>query len=277
MQPLVFYDIASGPPVTFYAPNPSKARMALNFTGAPYTTQWVELPDIAAVRKSIHAAPVRKFADGTDFYTLPVLVDPNNGSVVGDSFDIAQYLELNYPGSSGSLFPDGVKLNDYRSPFADLPILVPLTAEREAANDKWTEYARFNMHVDATFTIFSQLSAAGMPFNPATAEQTKAEFARRAGVKSWDDIMVHGEARVKLMEQFNVGVETLADMYKRDAARGGPFLLGEMPCYGDFIVGGWLRMFSICLPSEEWEQVKDWWDGVFGKLHDALQRYQEAK
>ena len=281
-MPLLFYDIASGPPVTFYAPNPTKARLALNFTGVPYSTQWVELPDIPSVRKSIRAAPVRTFADGSDYHTLPALVDPNTGSVVGDSFDIAQYLERNYARGSGppghcSLFPDGVKLDDYASPFEDTAVFAPLSAERDAALDKWAEYARFNSRVDATFSAFVLLMCEGIPFNPATAEQSKAEFVRRAGVASWGDLVVHGEARETLLAQFRAGTETLADMFARDDAHGGPFLQGERPCYGDIIVGGWLRFASVTLPAEEWEEVNSWWGGAFGRLHDALQPYSEAK
>lgn len=47
-------------------------------------------------------------------------------------------------------------------------------------------------------------------------------------------------------------------------------ILGDKPCYADFIVGGWLRMFSVCLPREEWEEVSGWHGGVFGKLFDGL-------
>ncbi|KAJ7812985.1 hypothetical protein B0H14DRAFT_2523175 [Mycena olivaceomarginata] len=36
---LVFYDIATHPQHTPYAPNPCKTRYALNFTKAPYRTE----------------------------------------------------------------------------------------------------------------------------------------------------------------------------------------------------------------------------------------------
>lgn len=34
----------------------------------------------------------RKFADGTDLYTLPVMQDTATGSTVADSFEIAIYV-----------------------------------------------------------------------------------------------------------------------------------------------------------------------------------------
>ncbi|KAL4071673.1 hypothetical protein V8B97DRAFT_1961661, partial [Scleroderma yunnanense] len=46
--------------------------------------------------KEIGATPA-KHPDGSDFYTLPVLRDPNTGAVITDSWDIAVYLENTYP------------------------------------------------------------------------------------------------------------------------------------------------------------------------------------
>ena len=107
-SPIVFYDIAMRPPVekNCCSPNPWKTRLALNFKGLPYSTSWVALPDIAKVRSSLKVPPCRKFADGTDFFTLPVIEDPATDSLVGDSFDIAVYLQNTYPNSgAGDLFP----------------------------------------------------------------------------------------------------------------------------------------------------------------------------
>jgi glutathione S-transferase len=51
----------------------------------------------------------------------------------------------------------------------------------------------------------------------------------------------------------------------------GPYLEGEKANYADLIVGGWLNMLYACLPEEEWKEFKTWHNGVFGRLHDALQ------
>jgi hypothetical protein len=78
MTELIFYDISS-PLARSYAPNPSKSRFALSFKGVPFRTTWVDILDIAAVRQGLGCAAVRRFEDGSPFYTLPMLQDPASG------------------------------------------------------------------------------------------------------------------------------------------------------------------------------------------------------
>lgn len=92
----------------------------MNYKGLSYKTVWVEYPDIgkawsdpprlftggtdtdpaartAALAKKIGAKPTAT-VDGEPLYTVPIIHDPNTGSVVADSFYIAQYLDKQYPG-----------------------------------------------------------------------------------------------------------------------------------------------------------------------------------
>ncbi|KAK2029072.1 hypothetical protein LX32DRAFT_639447 [Colletotrichum zoysiae] len=271
-SPIVFYDIATRPPVekTCCSPNPWKTRLALNFKGLPYSTTWVALPDASKVRRSLKVPPCRKFADGADFFTLPIIEDPATGSLVGDSFDIAVYLHETYPGSgAGDLFPPQASL-DYE--FEHAEILVPLSSCRGGA---FPEYARFNMNVDAAFTMHVQLTVDGFPFDPATEQAAKAEFVRRAGVSSFDDFALVGERRERTKASFRDTLGGLAELFQRDP--GGPFLLGTKASYADLTVGAWLRMMRATLPDSEWEEVRSWHKGVFGQLHDALEVYAEVK
>jgi len=268
---MVFYDIAMRAPVTATccATNPWKSRYALNFKGVPYLTSWVQLPDIAKVRRDIGVPACRKFADGTDFSTLPILVDPTTNSTIGDSFDIAVYLQRTYPDSgAGDLFPP--QTLDFV--WHDLAVKVPLSERGDTA---FSEYAQFNTNVDAAFSAHVPLMVNGLPLDPATAETTKAEFVRRAGVASWDDLTVQGEKREKLKNSFCVMLGRLAELYKRE--NSGPFLLGEQASYADLIVGGWVRMMRVTLPETEWEEARNWHGGVFGRLYNALERYAEVK
>lgn len=242
--------------------------MALNFKKVPYSTTWVPLPEVSKVRTNLGVPACRKFADGTDFYTLPIINDTITSTLVGDSFDIAVYLQKTYPNAgAGELFPPQTLDYVFKS-----DILIPLT---ECRSDDYPEYAKFNMNVDAAFTTHVQLTMQEFPLDPATAEITKAEFARRAGVSSWDDLMVAGEAREKVKDSFRETLGGLAKLFLRDTS--GPFLLGTRPSYADLIVGGWLRMMSVCLPKSEWEELRSWHGGIFGQLHDALEVYAEMK
>lgn len=120
-----------------------------------------------------------------------------------------------------------------------------------------------------------QLAVQNIPFDPATAEITKAEFVRRAGVSCWEDFTLVGEEREKVKTSLRNTLGELAKLFLRDTS--GPFLLGTRASYADFIVGGWLRMMWGTLPASEWKELRSWHEGAFGRLHDALQVYAEVK
>ncbi|KAJ7196655.1 hypothetical protein GGX14DRAFT_473135 [Mycena pura] len=282
---LVLYDIATHPQHTPYAPNPCKSRYALNFTKAPYRTEWVEIPDINAVRTALCCPATRKFRDGSDYHTLPMLQDTSPGAelILGDSLDIACYLAPRAAAwGGGALFPvDSTRHGlDYSSPHLQAAMsFVPLSA-REAASPDLADYAHFNTHVDATFTTFVGLTTQNMAraFPPASAARTKALFAQRAGVPAWDDLtafLADAEKRAGLFRAFETGIAGLAKLY---AQKEGPFLEGQTPSYADLVVGGWLMIFSQFLEPEEWAEFCTWHGGVFGRLHDVLQKqYWEVR
>jgi glutathione S-transferase len=266
---IVLYDVAFASPHedNTCAPNPWKARYALNFKGLAYSTRWVQMHEISTVRRGLGIPACRQFADGTDFYTLPMVTDAAAGAKLGDSFDIACWLEQTYPGSgAGDLFPP--QPLDYRCPM-DTPSAVPLSAP----SGERADYARFNAEVDMAFTLHVQLTAQGMRWDPEHEAAIQAEFLRRMpGPKmSWDDIVViEPAARAKLIASLRDTLKDLAAMLQRDAA--GPFILGGRPSYADIIIGGWLRDYSKTLPGAEWDELRSWYDGAFGRLHDELQR-----
>ncbi|KAM3452603.1 hypothetical protein MY3296_004341 [Beauveria thailandica] len=271
-QRIMLYDIAQKPPVeeSCCAPNPWKARFALNFKQLPYVTTWVGMLDISRVRRSLGAPACRKFADGGDFYTLPVVQDPATDATVGDSYDIAVYLETQYPGAGGgNLFPEQA-LEFAFEPTVDFPTL--LTLPRDA---RYPQYGRFNLSVDTLFTTFTSLIAGGMPLDPATADEVKAEFARRAGVDPGQQFTLQGAARQATLDGFGKALGDLAKLYAENA--DGPFVLGQQVSYADFIVGAWLRLFFVAMPRGEWEQFRTWHNGTFGRLHDALDAYAQIQ
>lgn len=170
---------------------------------------------------------------------------------MGDSFDIALHLsnkQSSIDGGRPPLFP---------------PNSISL-------------HRTFNAHVDALFS-FKGVPLAGyyMPMDPATAETTRADMARRFGLSSWEDLKIpegSEERRTKLAAfEAALGSELAVWFVRRDE---GPFLEGRTLMYADLIVGGWLQMMRNCLP--EWEELREWHGGLWGRLHDALDEWAEA-
>ncbi|KAI0535027.1 hypothetical protein GGR58DRAFT_26154 [Xylaria digitata] len=238
-DPILFYDIASGPPVHPYSPNPWKTRYALNFKGAKFVTKWVELPDIPATRQSLGLDAVRFYSDGEPYATLPIIKDLSTNTIIGDSFDIAVYLDKQYP--NGPLL--------FRYPIG--------------------LYEAFNTHINSIFPTGGMLFSEGLPLNPATAEQTKAKFCKQWGKSSWDEFIVRGEERRKVLDAFQVALGEVAKYFRFS---DGPFIGGQEPDYADIIIGGWLMMLSQVV--SEWEEIRTWHGGVWGKLHDGLEPYR---
>ncbi|USW53099.1 Putative glutathione S-transferase, Thioredoxin-like superfamily [Septoria linicola] len=266
---LTFYDIASALPSRTFAANPWKTRLALNYKGIPYKTRWVQMPDITAVREQLGVPANRTHADGTPYHTLPVVEDHSTGKIVGDTFEIAQYLDNTYPS------PDGKNL--FR------PLSTGLTAAH-------------NAHIDGIFTKFAILCSR-MPFDPSVQDEVTAIFAKRATTMAVD--MNFGEEQRKAMiGSFEAALGELAKSYRHTGGttdyfwlpkgteeaqkqRGrqevGPFLDGKDPVYADFIVGSWLKMFEASMPEADWQDVRSWHGGLWGRIVDALKPWSEMK
>lgn len=262
-EPIIFYDIASAPPLRTFAPNPWKTRLALNFKGVPYITQWTEMPDIADLRKKLGVPANRTLPDGTDYHTLPVIQDQANKQIIGDSFEIALYLDKAYP----------------QNP----TLIVPGTTGLTAA---------FNAQVDGVFTRFVAL-ADQMPFDPRVQEKVNTMFAGRFNVKSLDDMKMKEDARSAMLLAFEAALGELAKAYRHTggttdyiwrmsgtapeaAQRGkgesdvGPWLDGDQPVYADIVVGAWLKMLEATMRASEWALVRTWQNGLWARIIDAL-------
>ena len=110
----------------------------------------------------------------------------------------------------------------------------------------------FNTLVDTLFTQHVVLFIHGIPLNPATAKASKATFCERAGVDDWEKLTVHGEERVKMLEDFKKALGELAELYRKNTE--GPFLEGATLSYADLIVGAWLSFVKAT--SKEWEDIQ---------------------
>lgn len=266
---IVFYDIASGPPVRTFAPNPWKTRYALNFKKVAYRTEAVDMPNIASVREKLGVPANRTLPDGSAYHTLPLIHDLSTGEMIGDTFEIALYLDKTYP-SEKQLFRPGT---------------VGLTAA-------------FNARADELFTKHVALSS-NMPFPEESKAEINGIFARRFGLTNLDDMKMSDEAREALFVGFENALGEFAKAYKHTGgttdtvwrATGtavaqaqkqgrtevGPYLDGDEPAYADLIVGAWLAMSAECMSAEDWARVRSWHDGLWGRIHDALEPLREMR
>ncbi|WPG98797.1 Hypothetical protein R9X50_00159300 [Acrodontium crateriforme] len=268
--PIVFYDIASAKPLRTFAPNPWKTRLALNLKGIPYRTEWIDMPDIHDVREKLGVPANRTHADGTPYHTLPVIHDPSTNAIVGDTFEIALYLDKQYPDRPTLIQPSAIGLT-----------------------------AAFNAQIDGIFTKYVTL-ANQMPFDPAIAEKIGAIFAKRAGAASLKDMQItSGAQREEQMVAFEAALGELSKAYwhtggttdyfwkatdpkqaqrpPENRKQAGPFLDGDHPTYADCIVGAWLKMLEASMPSEDWARVRLWQGGLWARIVDGLGNLSEIK
>jgi glutathione S-transferase len=267
---ITFYDIASKPPSRTFAPNPWKTRFALNYKGLPYQTQWVDMPDITALRENLGVPANRTLPNGKPFHTLPVINDPSTGKLLGDTFEIALYLD--------SAYPEAPKL--FRSHATGLT-------------------AAFNAHVDGLFTKYAILNDQ-MPFDPRCLDKVMAMFTKRAESMSVD-LQLNSDQREKMFLSFEADLGELAKAYRHtggttdyfwrtggtqqeqsqrppaDREQAGPFLDGNEPAYADFIVGAWLKAIEASMKPEDWQRLRSWQDGLWGRVVDALDKWSEIK
>lgn len=91
---VTLFDLPSRDPCKTWSFNPWKTRLYLNYKNIPYTTKWVNYPDIPATLSS-HVTP---HLDGTAIkpYTIPAVILPD-GTYLQESLAIAKKLNELYP------------------------------------------------------------------------------------------------------------------------------------------------------------------------------------
>jgi len=97
MDRVILYDILSKKTNFCWSPNTWKARLALTYKDVPFTTEWISYPDIKTTFPHL-STPDKPLV------TLPI-IKTQNGELICDSWNIAEYLEQTYPASTNnSLF-----------------------------------------------------------------------------------------------------------------------------------------------------------------------------
>ncbi|OBZ86042.1 Beta-etherase [Choanephora cucurbitarum] len=111
-----------GLPKTVFSCNTLKTRIALNLKGLPFETKWL---DFATVKEVIPT--LTKQNPELKRPTVPVIVDSISGQdkVIQDSYDIAVYLEKQYP-NTPSLFHNNPGVHRFFQQYCESVLLLPL-------------------------------------------------------------------------------------------------------------------------------------------------------
>lgn len=73
------------------------------------------------------------------------------------------------------------------------------------------------------------------------------------------------------MIKFKDSLVDVAKCYEYNG--GGPWLYGNQLSHADFIIGGWLKFYENGIRPEEFQELKSWYGGLLGRIHDALKPY----
>ncbi|KAJ7321016.1 hypothetical protein DFH08DRAFT_889794 [Mycena albidolilacea] len=241
---IVFYDIPSTLPNCCWSPNLWKSRYALNFKGIPYTTVWLEYPEIEEKCKEIGASPTRNKPDGRPHYTLPMIHDLATGAVISDSAKIAAYLDATYP---------------------DKPMLMPAgTAGLHRAFE------------DAAHALISPIYPYGLPAAHKNLNPVSAEYFRRTREVAWgktlEDLTPKGDEDAVEWKKLKDGFGKL-DEWIRVNGPESPYFMGDTPCYADLWTAAYVMWIRLVLPGK-WEEVKSWHEGRWAKLLKGLEEYE---
>ncbi|KAH9865450.1 hypothetical protein J1614_009034 [Plenodomus biglobosus] len=233
---LTLYDLANKQS-TAWSLNPWKTRIILNYKNIPYTTHWLEYPDLAPTLASLGIPPNPKDTPGyaTD-YTSPAVRYPD-GTFDMDSWRIAHALETRYPEPSLHL---------------DDPIVVQVR--------------------DSIAGLFVPLRPHLIPKVPSVLSERSAEYfyrtrKERFGVALQDVAKGAGEAN---WEAARGPAKVMGDLLRRN---GGPFFLGEKVSYADFILVTALHCFK-CVEEELFTKLVGL-DPAFEKVYEASKQWLE--
>jgi glutathione S-transferase len=248
-KPIILYDIASVTSKS-WSPNTLKTRLCLNYRGLNYTTEWLEYPDIATVSKEKGMLPTLTL-QGQPLYTLPAILDPrDDGSpkALAESFEIAKYLDAAYPDEAKRLVPPGADAEQFQQDVA-------------LAVRSWTI-------APLAPVLFPR---AGHLLNPVSKEYyDRVKAIQYFNKNNLSEVKVTKEEEEKMWAASRDGWSRLDEEYYAKTDDKGPWLLGDKPSFGDFVVLAALIFFrqTVGEDGEEWKMMRGFNGGRWARLYD---------
>ncbi|KAH7100782.1 hypothetical protein BKA62DRAFT_619584 [Auriculariales sp. MPI-PUGE-AT-0066] len=221
----------------------SFARLLLNFKQIPYRTEWISYPDIEPTMIALKAAPTSQRADGSPFYTLPVIKDAD--SIISDSYDIADYIDRKYPTAHAAAFPPRTRaaqacilsflsrnLLPVLRPLV-IPHIHPILDPRGAAYMRLTREAQFGSTLEFILPL-------GTPEREA----------------QWDKV-------ARELEMVGAWFEESE----------GDWLGGTEPFYADLVLAAHFLWIIKGRVPDGWERVRLWHEGRWERFMDQCEPY----
>jgi len=208
---IVLFDLPSQEPNRCWSLNPWKSRIALNFKGLNYRTEWIEYPDIAPKFKALGIPPNPKDVNPNFEYSIPAM-RISGGDYIMDSLAIAKALEQLKPQPSLHLDNGYVE----RAQAALGKTLMPL---RFVAMPRVPPM----LLTDKSKGYFEDTREKS--FGKPLSEVAKSDEAKSA----WTNAQP--------------GVEELQALLNEH--KEGPYLMGSTPSYADFILAGLWRFLEL--------------------------------
>jgi len=242
---ITFFDIPSTFPAQAWSPNTWKTRFSLNYKGIPYKTAWIEYPDIEEHCKKLGIQAVDTKADGRPHYTLPAIYDSTTGLAIGDSIQIAEYLDKQYP---------------------DTPKLIPAGTEalQHAFHYAFGATSRAILPL-VLFDINCRLH----PVSQEYFERTKGEEVGG----HLEKIIPNKQVREEKWRAVQAEFDRLDSWLQKNSS--GPFIMVDTISFADCTLAGCLLRLQIVWGenSEEWSRVKSWHRGRWVKFLDVMKPY----
>jgi len=207
----------------------------LSYKGLPFVTVWIEYLEIGTVLKPIGAKPLRR-RDGSYAYTVPTLSDPNTGSLITDSIEIASYLEMTYP--EKPIFPGPNHSEGL------------IRAFDSAHNDLLRPGIKFILGRSAEI-----LSTDSANFFMDTR-------CRNFNLP-WDEFTSKGQKREAEWALLEKGYSTTYEWYQKSHGR---WIMGDTFSYADIIVACELLWYKRVLREDEWIRISSWNEGKWAQL-----------
>jgi glutathione S-transferase len=240
---ITFYDLRAKDPIKTVSLNAWKIRYTLNYKNLDYKTAYYEFPDMRTEFEKLGIPPSSVTADGPS-YTIPAIIDDSTNAKISESFNIALYLDKQYPNT---------------------PKVIPPGTEALQA----CFHEEFYKVLAVIYPIFFPKCRGGL--NKPSADYFDSTREKMFG-KSMADLEPKGEERVKAWKQVQEAFNTIDGWMSKSS---GPYFMGETVSLADFTIGGLLTEFGLCLgaESQEWKDVMTWNNGRWAGLKKNLDKW----